>query len=89
MGYECPQCGKKIGRATPSSSVGAAMGGAIFPVLCLAFTFSFHCPECVKDFSIREMPEGTLAKALLGSLVALSIAAGIIVLVFVYLLPNL
>ena len=65
------------------------MGGAILPIILFAFSFRFHCPECVRDFSLSEMPKGTLTSALLGSLVALVIVAAILVLVFVYLIPNL
>ena len=65
------------------------MGGALLPIIRVAFTFRFHCPACVEDFDLNEMPKGTLRNALLGSLVALAIAVTMIALVFFYLLPRL
>jgi len=79
VGYNCPECGGKAGRATPKAGAGAAaLGGALLPLILFAFTFRFHCPTCVKDFRLNEMPAGTLGKALLGTLAAVMIAVALI-----------
>ena len=87
MRYTCPKCGQRIGRAVHPSKPGmGAMGRTLLPIFRRAFTFRFHCPVCVKDFALSEMPKGTLRNALLGSLVPLAIAAAILAPVIFYLL---
>lgn len=85
--YTCPNCGGKASRGWCDFSGTCRsqwQGGAVGAILGYIFTFPFHCRSCERNYRLADMPGGTLARALLGTLVGLGIAAGLVYLLLRY-----